>query len=237
MKTIALFNLKGGVGKTAAAVNIAFQAAAGGLDTVLWDLDAQGAASWYLLGDGAKAPIKRVFRQDVPLGKALKHSAYPRLDVIPSAFSNRNADLLLSEMGIKRKLLARLARPLSEAYRLLVFDCPPSLSLLADHIFHAADAIVVPLIPTPLSLRAFVQVRDYLRKRGFSELKLLPFFFVAEDRVGLLNLLEFLRGGLVVRLCVGVILLREFAVGSADFIRGGVLADAERLVINRVGHV
>ncbi|MDJ0656815.1 MAG: AAA family ATPase [Xanthomonadales bacterium] len=182
MKTIAFFNLKGGVGKTAAAVNTAFSASSSGVPTVLWDLDAQGAASWYLLGKTTKAPMKKIFTRDSPLGKALKHSPYPRLDVIPSAFSNRNVDVLLSVMNLRRKLLNKLSSPLGESYELLVFDCPPSLSTLADHVFYASDAIVVPVIPTPLSLRAFEQVKEYLLKKGQSTAKILPFFSMVDRR-------------------------------------------------------
>ena len=47
MKVIAIYNLKGGVGKTAASVNLSYLASRGGYRTLGWDLDAQGAASFY----------------------------------------------------------------------------------------------------------------------------------------------------------------------------------------------
>jgi cellulose biosynthesis protein BcsQ len=51
METIAFFNLKGGVGKTTSAVNIAWHAANEGIPTLIWDLDPQGASSWLLNTD------------------------------------------------------------------------------------------------------------------------------------------------------------------------------------------
>ncbi|MFK7956257.1 MAG: ParA family protein [Lysobacterales bacterium] len=183
MKTIAFFNLKGGVGKTAGAVNTAYYATMDGYSTVLWDLDAQGAASWYLLGERQRQPgLEKIWSEKAPISKVLKESPYENLDVIGSAFSNRNADVLLSELGLKRMLLKRLAAPLAENYDLLVLDCPPSLSRLTEQIFHACDAVVMPVIPTPLSLRAYTQVRDFMDKAGRPDTPLLPYYSMVDRR-------------------------------------------------------
>ncbi|MEM9533631.1 MAG: AAA family ATPase [Pseudomonadota bacterium] len=186
MKTIAFFNLKGGVGKTAGAVNTAWYATSDGYRSVLWDLDAQGAASWYLLGDQERQPkMERIWSEKAPISKALKASEYENLDVIEAAFSNRNVDVLLSELGLKRKLLARLAEPLAQSYDLLVMDCPPSLSRLTEQIFITCDAVVMPVIPTPLSLRAYSQVREFMDRAGRQTVPLWPYFSMVDRRKNL----------------------------------------------------
>ncbi len=183
MKSIAFFNLKGGVGKTAGAVNTAYYATMDGYSTILWDLDAQGAASWYLLGERQRQPgMEKIWSQKAPISKVIKETPYEGLDVIGSAFSNRNADVFLSELGLRRMLLKRLAAPLEENYDLLILDCPPSLSRLTEQIFHACDAVIMPLIPTPLSLRAYVQVRTFMDKAGRVDTPLLPYFSMVDRR-------------------------------------------------------
>lgn len=185
METIAFFNLKGGVGKTTSAVNIAWHAAHEGIPTLLWDLDPQGAASW-LLNSKAKTKTrpKRILSGKTPIGDLVKGTDYDHLDIIPSDFSLRNLDqqlALQSEQG-KRNLIARLVEPFGENYALIILDCPPSFSLLTEQIFATADSLYLPLIPTHLSLRTFEQTRDFFKQHKLKPKRLHAFFTMVDRR-------------------------------------------------------
>jgi cellulose biosynthesis protein BcsQ len=162
MKIIGVYNIKGGVGKTATAVNIAHLAAKSGLRTLIWDLDPQAAATFYLR---VKPKVKRsnkLLRGKGGLDDVVKGSDYPNLDLLPADFSYRNMDLVLGENKKPTMRLLRLLRPLSEKYDLVVLDCPPSISLVSENIFRAADALLLPTIPTTLSLRTMKQLLDFM---------------------------------------------------------------------------
>jgi cellulose biosynthesis protein BcsQ len=162
MKIIGVYNIKGGVGKTATAVNIAHLAAKSGLRTLIWDLDPQAAATFYLR---VKPKVKRsnkLLRGKGGLDDVVKGSDYPNLDLLPADFSYRNMDLVLGENKKPTLRLLRLLRPLSEIYDLVVLDCPPSISLVSENIFRAADALLLPTIPTTLSLRTMQQLLDFM---------------------------------------------------------------------------
>lgn len=183
MQTIASYNLKGGVGKTAAAVNLAFLAARDGLRTLLWDLDPQGAASYYLrvraevAGGGAGLIAHRkAFPQ------AIRGTDYELLDVLPADFSYRNLDLDLTGRKHPRERLRRLLDTLAEDYDLVLLDCAPSISLVSESIFHAADALLVPVIPTHLSLRAYEQVAAFVAQDADVAIDLMPFFSMVDRR-------------------------------------------------------
>lgn len=186
MKTLALYNLKGGVGKTAAAVNLAFLAAQNGYRTLLWDLDPQGAASWYLgLAPQSGGSAKQLVKGKRPAGNFVQSSGYARLDVLPAHVSNRHLDLHLRTDKVGEHRLAELLAPFSETYALVVLDCPPSLSHLSEQVLRAADLIALPLIPTPLSVRAYAQVVDVLAKAKLRKVKLYPFLSMVDRRRGL----------------------------------------------------
>ena len=104
METIAFFNLKGGVGKTTSAVNIAWHAADEGIPTLLWDLDPQGAATW-LLNSKAKAKTapKKILNGKMPIGELVKNTDYPNLDIIPADFSFRHLDQQLAQHSVRGK--------------------------------------------------------------------------------------------------------------------------------------
>jgi len=185
VETIAFFNLKGGVGKTTSAVNIAWHAANEGIPTLLWDLDPQGAASW-LLNTKAKEKTrpKKILSGKTPLGDLVRSTDYEKLDVIPSDFSLRHLDQQLasqSDQG-KRNLIAKLVEPFSENYALVVLDCPPSFSLLTEQIFETADSLYVPIIPTHLSLRTFEQTRDFFKENKLKPKRLHAFFTMVDRR-------------------------------------------------------
>ncbi len=183
MYTWALYSLKGGVGKTAAAVNVAWEAAQAGRKVLLWDLDPQGAATWYLKADQARSePAAKVLGGKSPLGRFIRKTDYPGLQVIPADVSYRHIDSLLDQTKKHKKLLRRLLAPFSEDYQLIVLDCPPRMSRLAAAVMQACDSLIVPAPPTPLSLRALAHVREFADKQGIKRENLRPLVSMVDRR-------------------------------------------------------
>ena len=181
MKTLAIYNLKGGVGKTAAAVNLAYLAADYGYRTLLWDLDPQGAASWYFhVKPKLKGGVKKLVKGKHPIGEYVQATEYERLDILPADLSNRHLDTLLDGGKRASQRLASLLDPFAETYALVVLDCPPSISHLSENIFHTADILAAPLIPTPLSVRAYEQLVKFLAKERIKKIKLYPFLSMVD---------------------------------------------------------
>jgi len=116
VKTIALFNIKGGVGKTTSAVNIAYLAAQAGLRTALWDLDPQGHASWYLGidTDELKQRAAKLMEGKLAASELLMPTAYENLSVVPADLSLRKLDVLFEKNDAGKNhfksLLKSLAR-------------------------------------------------------------------------------------------------------------------------------
>ncbi|MEA2194923.1 MAG: chromosome partitioning protein [Solirubrobacteraceae bacterium] len=162
-RVVALYNIKGGVGKTSAAVNLAWTAAEEGARVLLWDLDPQGAATYLLRvrpkvrGGGAK-----LVRGKTDPAALLKGSDHTRLDLLPADFSYRNMDLALDATKRPTEGLARVLAPLIGDYDYVFLDCAPAISLASEGVFAAADALLVPLVPTPLSLRSYDQLRGFV---------------------------------------------------------------------------
>lgn len=183
MKTLATYNLKGGVGKTAAAVNLAYLAAQAGYRVLLWDLDAQGAASFYLrtkprIKGGANALIgkKKNFT------RAIRETDYAGFDLVPADFSYRNLDLELNDQKKSTRRLHRLLAEVSSEYDFVFLDCAPSLSVVSENVFNMADVLLVPLIPTHLSVRAFAQLEKFRAAEKSATAKLWPFFSMVDRR-------------------------------------------------------
>jgi chromosome partitioning protein len=161
MKTVALYNIKGGVGKTSTAVNLAHLSARRGYRTLLWDLDAQGAATYILrVRPRVKGGGEALVRARRPLEAAIKASDFDNLDLLPADFTYRHFDLLLDAEKKPSRRLGRLLEPLAGQYDHVYLDCPPSMSLLSENVLRAADTVLVPLIPTTLSVRTIDQLRD-----------------------------------------------------------------------------
>src|SRR3984885_12604226 len=186
MKIIAVTNIKGGVGKTTTAVNLAFLSAAGGHATLLWDLDSQGAATYLLRCEpNEQVSAKKLVAGKRELPELVVPSGYDKLDVLPSDMSYRNFDVHLSRRKHPTERLLKMSRSLRAQYAALFLDCPPGISLLSKNVLRAADAVVVPLLPTPLSVRMLAQLRDFVVDKGGSDLALIPFFSMVDRRKSL----------------------------------------------------
>ena len=186
MITIACYNIKGGVGKTASAVNLSYLAAQGGASTLVWDLDPQGAASFYFrIKPRIKGGSFGLFQRKHVLEEVIKATDYPRLDLIPADFSYRNMDLLLEQQRKPGTRLKKLIKPLRHQYHFMFLDCPPSISLVSENIFAAADVLLVPTIPTTLSLRTLEQLTGFCDNENYRHLKVIPFFSMVDRRKSL----------------------------------------------------
>jgi chromosome partitioning protein len=183
MEIIAVYNPKGGVGKTTTAVNLAFRSAADDWPTVLWDLDPQGAATYLLRREpDVTGSAKDLARGETALKEVVVATDHPRLDLVPAAPGNRRLEGHLQGMTDAATRLVRLMRPLQARYACLVLDCPPGLSLVAENVMHGADALVVPLIPSALSVRVLEELLQFVGERGWRDLKVLPFFSMVDRR-------------------------------------------------------
>ena len=182
MKVVAVYNSKGGVGKTAAAVNLAWLSAAD-RRTLLWDLDPQAAATWLLrVKEKVKGGAGRLVQGKSEAADLVRQTERPQLDVLPADASYRNLDLALEDTKSPTRRLGRVLEPLRKDYDLVVLDCPPSSSLVSEGVLRAADVLLVPLMPAPLSLRTFDQLRDLLAESGGKPPKVLAFFSMVDRR-------------------------------------------------------
>lgn len=186
MVILAIYNLKGGVGKTASSINLAYLAAKQGYKTLIWDLDPQGSSSFYLgVSANIKNEAKKLLSNEIELSAAIQPTKYENLDIIPADMSARNADVLLSEMKQNKKRLQSLLASVKNDYSIVFLDCPPGISLIHDNIFIAADWILMPNIPTTLSIRSFETVVDYFKEYDFDRSKLKCFFSMVDHRKNL----------------------------------------------------
>ena len=182
-KLVAIYSLKGGVGKTTLSVNLAAESAlCRGKKTLLWDLDPQSAAS-FILGHepDRKARAKSVFERDVSPDKLIQKTAIAGLDLLPADISLRGLDGLLATLG-KKKRLAKLVESISDQYDRIYLDCPPGLTETSEQMMRAADIIIVPVIPSPLSQRALDDVVAHLKEHHKGHAPLLPVFSMVDRR-------------------------------------------------------
>jgi chromosome partitioning protein len=181
--TIAVYSLKGGVGKTTFAINLAWASASiSKRRTLLWDLDPQAASSWLLSTDQvSRDAAQAIFSKDVDIHKLIQPTTVPGIDLIAADTSLRNLDHLFREMD-KKKRLAKLIDQLGRDYDRIILDCPPGLTETSEQVLRAADLIVIPVIPSPLSQRAMGEVARYLVQRGGQHAPILPVYSMVDRR-------------------------------------------------------
>jgi chromosome partitioning protein len=183
VKIYATYNIKGGVGKTSAAVNLAHLAARSGYNTLLWDLDPQGAATYlFRIKPKVKGGSRALVRGTRSLDDAIKATDFDRLDLLPADFSYRNMDLQLDDTKRPTRRIRQLLEPLTAEYDVVFLDCPPSISLLSENVLHAVDTLLVPMIPATLSVRTFDQLVNFVGDFDGRQPRIYSFFSMVDRR-------------------------------------------------------
>ncbi len=183
MTVVACYSLKGGVGKTAAAVNLAYLSGREGARTLVWDLDPQGSASFYFrVKPKMRGGFQRVIRRKKDPRRAIRGTDFQGLDLLPADFAARNLDLLLDRSRRPKRELSRFLRALRKEYDRVFIDCTPSIGLGAEGVFRAADVLVVPTIPTTLSMETLDRLKKHFRSKKRRPGAVWPFFSMVDSR-------------------------------------------------------
>jgi cellulose biosynthesis protein BcsQ len=183
LKILALYNIKGGVGKTAACVNLSYLASQDGVPTLLCDLDPQGSASFYFrIKPGKKFSTQKLLKGKKNIDKNIKGTDYDFLDLLPSDISYRDLDIILDSMKKSKKKIKNVLAPFADDYNYIFLDCPPNITLVSENIFQAAHHILVPLIPTTLSIITYTKLMKFFHSKMLDQSKILPFYSMVEKR-------------------------------------------------------
>ncbi|MEM0966470.1 MAG: AAA family ATPase [Verrucomicrobiota bacterium] len=183
MKVLSLYHIKGGVGKTTSAVNLAYAAATEGFSVLLCDLDPQAASTFYLR---AKPPTKmktgKLIKGKSFAHKQVRQTEFIHLDLLPAHLEFRHLDRTLDEEKKSSTALSALFKGFKGDYDLIVADAPAGISLLSENLFRLSHLVLVPTIPSTLSVHTFDQVKGFFEKNNLPVNRLKAFFSMADQR-------------------------------------------------------
>lgn len=155
MKTIAVINQKGGVGKSTTAENLAVGLALRNYHTLAVDLDAQANLTYTMGASSEGATILEVITGEIKIHESIRHSQL--CDIIPSSKALAGADAFLTDTGKEYRLREAL-NELRGIYDFVIVDTPPALGILTVNALTACDSVIIPAQADIYSLQGIEQL-------------------------------------------------------------------------------
>lgn len=183
-RVIAVGNQKGGVGKTATAVNLAYLLSAGGAKVLLIDADSQSNGTFHVgftpkevnVLEESHKTLYEALVKDTPLPSLILETAYPRLYVVPASISLADADGELASPTRGITVLREQIDRVRTDFDYIIIDCAPNLSFVTSNAFVAADYILIPVQTEPfplIGLKRLLGTVTLLQRRANPDLKVL----------------------------------------------------------------
>nr|WP_319474779.1 ParA family protein [uncultured Sphaerochaeta sp.] len=167
MTTLAVYSIKGGVGKSTISVNLAVLSAMAGQRTLLLDLDPLGSSSYLLDVQPKKShDATALVKGGKQLTKQIQATIFSSLDVLPSSTAYRYLSILFDAKKHSHHRLEKRMEELSATYDLIIIDASPTMSLVSENVLYASDILLVPVVPTPFAVLAYDQLLGELERLG-----------------------------------------------------------------------
>ena len=169
IKTIAIANQKGGVGKTTTVVNLAACMAEKGVKVLLIDMDAQGNATTgcgIRKKDLQKSSYDLLTDENVKLSDLVIKTPYHNLWIVPSTMDLAGAELELAEAQGRAKRLENALKTAEteNLFDFILIDCPPSLGLVTINALTAADTVLIPIQCEFFALEGLSQLTNTVKQ-------------------------------------------------------------------------
>lgn len=189
MKTIAIYNHKGGISKTVTAVNFAYNLTREGYKVLVIDMDPQGnASSFFRRYDLNKPSVKNLLTGDRLPSRCIRKTGFPGLDIIQANFRLR--DMEVSDLKDGIGTLRRVAWVYGSYYDFCIIDCPPSVDFMIETVMAAADQVIIPLKADRFSSDGLLTVKDIIDAFGSGRLScrcLFTQFYRTKDTVRMIR--------------------------------------------------
>ncbi len=173
MKTLAIINHKGGVGKTTITLNLSAQLAKIGKKTLVIDFDPQANLSGVLLGE--EESFQTIDEMMIEQLDPQPFSITDKLDILPSSLKLAKCERMFGGSMSGYFKLKKLLEALPETYEYVLVDCPPSLGWLTQNALNTADSVIIPSEPSKFSSDGFdtlVDVIDEVKETTNGALKI-----------------------------------------------------------------